>query len=1050
MDKFAALEPTKLYSNPSQHQRPPSLQTATSHVKRPSTAGHSVGYFNARLAAPAQVLAAAKPPSPPIGKLPADLHVLVLAHLPIPDIARYARASRATSRVARDEILWEWRWLDLAAQRLGLDSILDELEARAKADKDKQSSSAQGPATLAVSSLDDDDFGDFASAPPRALLDLSGSAPLSSMDTYEPGKPTPTFRAKYVRAHTLLLQFLPGPNAPPHVILTSLTSCLSSRSDSPASTLLTQARVLHLLARFLSPAIKPVSTWDPRLASLKGSLDRFDAGLLTAFDAADTEGDEARMKEAASASWEMSICMNGIGRRISKLGVAGGDWEMGRLWAEKREVFYEQGRWDPSANFTKDTRLDFTAMDGFMSRVLTAIEEDGARAFRVFPRESGVLLAFAERVAGDVISEYISSLLAHARTISIPLFLSATAACFREAFRVADSILAVSGSSIDGGREGEPGAVKVEQAEDVIYKMFESNMDDYLDDEIEELKRAFEVTCKDWERSVSLTASSMVTLDGHVLSQSQSQTQTSQAQTRFLNSQNPALMKRNVLASFTDVLLLPVTIVPRAVGAGVGAVGAIGTGVGAAIGTGVGARWVGNGGGGGVSDGNMGAGMAPGDGYESFGKDGALFEVGEDDDEAEDADTGEGKERRGGGVGADVEDEAGWGEFAESRTNENGFNVVAMSKRTGSTSGAASTKTTTTTLAASTSTSTSESASTKDPSSSTKTPHPSATPSGRSQASTRGPVEALDLLLSLDVSLQLIHATRDAIKRLETFAAYPGKTGTRVRETLDDAFCEMLGALGARHISWGFGIATERMSSYKPAEHEGTTSVAPLLQFFELVHVGDMIQSMVQALHIDKTDFLNAVVREKKRFENTLDDCVASGLNAGTQVLMNQVDHIIQTLTKPRAYYPPEDAPLDLRPTEGCREAIRCLEMHCKLLKGSTSREVLEVFYQEVGIRLLAILQKHIKRQIISLNGGFQVPNVTADFDHLKMLGHVFVVEDAKDLAQIVRDVTRYGGAYRPEDIYEFIQRRSDWKKIEKTVDKTMYSLSFKEDCVVC
>ncbi|KAG9319000.1 exocyst complex component Sec10-domain-containing protein [Chiua virens] len=125
------------------------------------------------------------------------------------------------------------------------------------------------------------------------------------------------------------------------------------------------------------------------------------------------------------------------------------------------------------------------------------------------------------------------------------------------------------------------------------------------------------------------------------------------------------------------------------------------------------------------------------------------------------------------------------------------------------------------------------------------------------------------------------------------------------------------------------------------------------------------------------------------------------------------------------------------------------------------------------GIR---ILHKHVKRQIISLTSSFQViadlnayhafiaslkcsspfhlslpaPNVTADFDHLKMLGHVFVVADAKDLAQIVRDVTRYGGAYRPEDIYEFIQRRSDWKDIEKTVDKTMYNLSFKEDCLVC
>jgi hypothetical protein len=40
-----------------------------------------------------------------------------------------------------------------------------------------------------------------------------------------------------------------------------------------------------------------------------------------------------------------------------------------------------------------------------------------------------------------------------------------------------------------------------------------------------------------------------------------------QAHTRFLSSQNPALIKRNLLASFTDVLLLLVTIVPRTVGA---------------------------------------------------------------------------------------------------------------------------------------------------------------------------------------------------------------------------------------------------------------------------------------------------------------------------------------------------------------------------------------------------------------------------------------------------------------------------------------------------
>lgn len=44
------------------------------------------------------------------------------------------------------------------------------------------------------------------------------------------------------------------------------------------------------------------------------------------------------------------------------------------------------------------------------------------------------------------------------------------------------------------------------------------------------------------------------------------------------------------------------------------------------------------------------------------------------------------------------------------------------------------------------------------------------------------------------------------------------------------------------------------------------------------------------------------------------------------------------------------------------------------------------------------------------------IRRVTEDFSNLKMVGHVFIVEDAKDLAQIVRDVTRYGGSFRPEE----------------------------------
>jgi recyclin-1 len=95
-------------------------------------------------------------------------------------------------------------------------------------------------------------------------------------------------------------------------------------------------------------------------------------------------------------------------------------------------------------------------------------------------------------------------------------------------------------------------------------------------------------------------------------------------------------------------------------------------------------------------------------------------------------------------------------------------------------------------------------------------------------------------------------------------------------------------------------------------------------------------------------------VREKKRFENSLDDAVAAGLNAGTEVLMNQVEHIILTQTKAREYYPSEDAPLELGPTKGCTGAVACLEKHCAMLRDVTSKDVLEVFYQEVGFRLIA------------------------------------------------------------------------------------------------
>ncbi|KAJ7505525.1 exocyst complex component Sec10-domain-containing protein [Mycena galericulata] len=944
MEKFATLEPVRLYNSA-------------------TTTG-------ARLLSRTQQPSLKTPATPPlVGRLPSDLHLLILSYLPIPDFPAYARCAHATAGLSRSETIWEARWKALGVEAHTLGSVLDDLESRSRGQA--AASRAAAPPTIPV----DDEFGDFASVDAFAAApsleemgdfvgDFGPPTPRKPMTFSTPAIPSkPTFRTMFMRAHALLKPLTPALASPPHIILTELSSILSSPS------LRQESLTLHLLSLFLSPRVQPLRKWNSMYASLRSAMDRFDANALAAFDAADSRGDEEGMREAAESSWEVWD--------------GDGDWEMGKVWAEKREIFYQQGQWRPLDNLTHDGALAFDAMDEFMGAILGAISEHGSRAVRVFPPASDVLISFCDRVASEVVAEYITELLTRARELSNATYLKAAAATFREAWRIVDAIVQAAAERPDAAN------VPRTRAEDVVYQMFEINMDEYLDEEVESVKQAFEVTCKGWDRQMAEQATG------------------GPSSTRFLSSHNPAQVKRNVLASFTSVLLMPVTIVPRAVG------GALMTGGNAAV-QGIAMlnpqRWGG---------GNTGA---VGNGYsrnlELEKGTGTMLFDGEDEEEEKFSEK----------IAPSLSS-------ASSSVSHLDLPSSASSRSTASLASGISTPLT--------------------------------------SSSSGGVLNKLELLLSLDVALELIHADHEALKRVETFAGYPGHYGHRVRDTIEELFILLLQALGGRHINVGFGIATEQMLAYKPEEHQETTSVAPLLQFFELVHIGDTIQSMVQvffdkelAPHIDRTDFLNAVVREKKRFENALDDSVAAGLNAGTEVLMNQVEHIILTLTQPREYYPPEDAPMDLGPTKGCTEAIKCLEMHCKLLKGSTSKEVLEVFYQEIGIRLTAILQKHIKRQIISLNGGFQViadlnryhvfisslkvPSITADFSHLKMLGHVYVVDDAKDLAQIVRDVSRYGGAYRPEDIYEFIQRRSDWKKIEKTVDKTMYNLSFKEDCVIC
>lgn len=297
MDKFATLEPTKLYSS--------AASTGARFLSR------ATGQKPAEIHLPL------------VGRLPSDLHLLVLSYLPIPDFPAYARCSRATSKLVRDDKIWEARW-----RALGLEKDPSLKKAIVILERKSRDQVAAAPPIIPV----DDEFGDFATADafstsaPEEMGDFVGAFGVVPTALNE------TNKTKYVHVHSLLKPLLPILLSPPHLVLLEL-------SEKVTTSLSEAAKTLRLLSRFLSPVVQPVRQWASLFLSLRTAMDRFDSSLLTAFDVADGKGDEAGMQEAAESSWEV-------------WDPSGGDWEMGKVWAEKREIFYQQGRWQALDNFT--------------------------------------------------------------------------------------------------------------------------------------------------------------------------------------------------------------------------------------------------------------------------------------------------------------------------------------------------------------------------------------------------------------------------------------------------------------------------------------------------------------------------------------------------------------------------------------------------------------------------------------------------------------------------------------------------------------------------
>ncbi|KAL9588654.1 MAG: hypothetical protein Q9203_002548 [Teloschistes exilis] len=250
-------------------------------------------------------------------------------------------------------------------------------------------------------------------------------------------------------------------------------------------------------------------------------------------------------------------------------------------------------------------------------------------------------------------------------------------------------------------------------------------------------------------------------------------------------------------------------------------------------------------------------------------------------------------------------------------------------------------------------------------------------------------LEGIRSLFSIEVALNLVHNAKSAIERAAIFYRAQSRFGEDARRQCQLIFVLLCQILGSRHVKAGFDQAVDHLTNYDPKQiqNHGHTEVKPLVTFLELVNVGDLIQQMLDVFYeqemvatrlTDRSDFLDPAVKEKKRFEQMLDERVAAGLNKGIEVLMAEVEFVCATTQKaddfnPEASGQANQEVMDIGPTETATKVVEIVSSHTRMLVGSTDKNMLDVFNQEVGLRTFTALCKHLKRQRISVMGAIKL-----------------------------------------------------------------------------
>ncbi|AEY98331.1 FAFR644Cp [Eremothecium gossypii FDAG1] len=349
-------------------------------------------------------------------------------------------------------------------------------------------------------------------------------------------------------------------------------------------------------------------------------------------------------------------------------------------------------------------------------------------------------------------------------------------------------------------------------------------------------------------------------------------------------------------------------------------------------------------------------------------------------------------------------------------------------------------------------------------------------------------LENMAALVSVDLCYQSVNACRRRFEILEQLRGDAAVAADgAISATCEALYRVLLVRLAQDHVRPGFERALELLRAYNPQDMSkldaalgpAERELEPLIKFVELINIADIILQMVTIFYNNELvgknvvarhdDFLSAVVHEKRSFETALDDFVAEGLNIGINKLMDEIVFVFGSNQLPDDFNPEAGSVLkrEIKPSKCARMIVELLSNHCFLLTGATDKGTIDVFQQEVGERFFNEVVKNIKKNIISTEGAiFLICDLNYYYDFiannlrqkqivplfagLKAVGQIFLVsnKDSKELGKMICDVGKFQGIFTQEEIYEFVQRRADWSRVRKDVERVMYGLAV-SDCII-